>query len=239
MVVRVIDTETTGTEPTDKIVEIASVDVLLNGTIGNEQHSLVNPQVPIPHTASAIHHICDQDVADKPDIVSAIGPYQGADLYVAHNADFDRKFLDPILGSASWICTYKCALRLWPDAPSHSNQALRYQFGHVSPFGRDRAEINAHRALSDAIVTAAVFLSVSAESIAQGVPFEALKKWSAEPPLMTRFSFGKHRGQRFDAVPPDYLRWIIEKSDMDAGVKFSAAYWQKPFNPKGVYVHVA
>lgn len=230
MVVRVIDTETTGTEPTDKIVEIASVDVMLNGTIGNEKTSLVNPLVPIPHTASAIHHICDQDVAGMPDIASVIERFKGADLYVAHNADFDRKFLDPILGSASWICTYKCALRLWPDAPSHSNQSLRYQFGHISPFGRDRAEINAHRALSDAIVTAAVFLSVHAESKAQGITVATLKDWSAEPPLMTRFSFGKHRGQRFDAVPQDYLKWIIDKSDMDAGVKFSARHWTEKGN---------
>jgi hypothetical protein len=25
-----------------------------------------------------------------------------------------------------WICTYKCALRVWPDLDGHSNQELRY-----------------------------------------------------------------------------------------------------------------
>ena len=45
--------------------------------------------------------------------------------------------------------------------------------------------------------------------------------------VRSRF-FGKYRGTRFDAVAandPDYLRWIIEKSELDDGVKQSAAYW--------------
>ena len=51
----------------------------------------------------------------------------------AHNADFETKFFEPMLPV---ICTYKAALRVWPDAPSHSNGALRYWLedqGKVSP----------------------------------------------------------------------------------------------------------
>ena len=42
--------------------------------------------------------------------------------------------------------------------PSHGNQALRYHLGLINPFGIDRATLLPHRALPDAIVTAAIFL---------------------------------------------------------------------------------
>jgi exodeoxyribonuclease X len=55
-----------------------------------------------------------------------------------------------------------------------------------------------------------------------------LVQWSNEPPLLTRFHFGKYRGSRFDLIAandPDYLRWIIERSDLQDAVRHSAAYW--------------
>jgi hypothetical protein len=54
-----------------------------------------------------------------------------------------------------------------------------------------------------------------------------LVHWSAEPPLLTRVNFGtKHRGERFDAVPEDYLRWIVEgRNELREEIKASAAYW--------------
>ena len=61
------------------------------------------------------------------------------------------------LGETTWICTYKCALRVWPDLVSHSNQALRYTLGLINPHGIDRKTLNPHRALSDVIVTSAIF----------------------------------------------------------------------------------
>ena len=51
-------------------------------------------------------------------------------------------------------------------------------------------------------------------------------QWSAEPALLTVFGFGKHRGERFDAAPRDYLEWIASgQNDLREDVKFSARYW--------------
>jgi hypothetical protein len=53
-------------------------------------------------------------------------------------------------------------------------------------------------------------------------------QWSGEPALHTRFHFGKYRGQRFDTIAasdPDYLRWIVEKSELEEGVNHSARHW--------------
>ena len=153
--------------------------------------------------------------------MNAIHLFRGADAYVAHNADFEQSFLGPLLGEATWVCTYKCALRIWPDLLSHSNQALRYRLGLVNPFNIDRHTLSPHRALSDAIVTAAVF-----NEIAKHATWPEIVRWSSEPALLSVFRFGKHRGERFDAVPEDYLRWIVEgQNELREEVKASARYW--------------
>lgn len=231
MTVRIWDIESTGTDPmTDKVCEIASIDLVKltdKYTVTNARETLVNPGVPIPAQASAVHHIIDADVAGKPFLVKAIEPFlQFHDeqiVFVAHNAEFEKSFLKGFtdeIKNHSWVCTYKCALRVWPDLPSHSNQFLRYHFGFVDPFGIPRADIDPHRALSDCYVTGCIFLALT-----QRAKFADLLAWSAEPALHTVLHFGKHRGKRFDAVDRDYLHWIAEKSDLDEGVKFSARHW--------------
>ena len=232
MVVRVLDLETTGIEPgIDEIIEIASVDLLKGGGISAPMSTYVRPSRGIPASASAVHHIIDADVANAPIFAEAITPFQGADVYIAHNSAFERSFLEQyeiVMGpsfhrtgeDAPWICTFKCALRAWPDLPAHSNQFLRYQLGLVAPFDYSREQIVPHRATSDVIVTAAILIELMKTQ-----RWSQLLEWSTLPALFTRFSFGKHKGERFDAVDPSYLDWIINKSDLDEGVKFSARHW--------------
>jgi DNA polymerase III epsilon subunit-like protein len=61
--IRVIDIETTGTDPaTDEIIEITSADMVRGGDIPNAMDTLVRPARPIPPGASAVHHLIDEDV---------------------------------------------------------------------------------------------------------------------------------------------------------------------------------
>ena len=161
MTVRCIDIETTGIDPAiDAIVEMASIDIQCESTITNIRETLVKPGVSVPPVASAIHHLIDEDLEDAPPLTEVIDQFKGADAYVAHNCSFERSFLDQHFGETTWICTYKCALRLWPELASHGNQALRYHLGLVNPLGIDRATLKPHRALSDVIVTAAIFVEM-------------------------------------------------------------------------------
>ncbi len=60
------DLETTGVDPVnDRIVEIAIVRINPDGT-KDKYLRRINPGVPIPKEASAVHHIYDEDVADEP-----------------------------------------------------------------------------------------------------------------------------------------------------------------------------
>ena len=58
------DTETTGIKAEkDRVIEIAAFDPVQDRTF----EALVNPGMPIPAEASAVHHITDDMVADSPD----------------------------------------------------------------------------------------------------------------------------------------------------------------------------
>jgi exodeoxyribonuclease X len=227
-VIRVIDIETTGTNPAaDAIIEIASVDMVRGGGITNAKDTLVHPNVPIPPGASAVHHIIDDDVKNAPSLGEVIDRFRGADYYVAHNCEFERGFFAAQgVELGPWICTYKCALRVWPELHGHSNQELRYALGRAAPFpGFERGTISPHRAAFDVIVTAAIF-----EELIKRARWSDLVQWSGEPALHTRFHFGKYRGRRYEEIAesdPAYLQWIVEKSEMEEGIKHSARHWRK------------
>lgn len=60
------DLETTGTNIThDRIVEISTIKVFPDGT-EEERTRRVNPEMPIPAEATAVHHITNEDVAGEP-----------------------------------------------------------------------------------------------------------------------------------------------------------------------------
>ena len=60
------DLETTGVSITkDRIVQIGAIKVFPNG-LQEEKNVVVNPTIPIPKGASAVHGITDDEVKDKP-----------------------------------------------------------------------------------------------------------------------------------------------------------------------------
>jgi len=229
MLIRVCDLETTGLEPPEAApCEVAWCDlIILEGGEASIAHNsaretLCNPSRPIPPELSAIHHIIDEDVVGKPFWPAALAACAQRDggmlrptIFAAHNARFERQwFTDEVTGGAPWICTYKCALRVWPDAPSHSNQALRYW---LKPEGLNR-EIAAvaHRDFPDAYVTALILR----ELLRHRTP-EELVEITAEPALLPRVRFGEHRGAAWRDVPLDYLQWVV-RQDMDEDTLFTA-----------------
>lgn len=221
MVLRVLDIESTGVDPEkDRVVEIASVDITRDRTLTNYKEFLVNPGIPIPPRSSAVHHIIDADVEGEPTFEQVLPEFLGATCLIAHNAAFEQSFLERH-GLKPWVCTYKCALRVWPEWEQHTNQYLRYRLGHIDPMGHERQTINPHRALSDVIVTAGIFVE-----LLQHAKWADMVKWSAEPPLTTIIPFSKHRGKRWDEVDEGFLDWVLKQPDMDEGHKFSAKHWK-------------
>lgn len=216
MIIRCIDFETTGIPtPEDKhaIVEIGWCD-LKDGEVGEPSAVLCNPGRPIPHEAMAVHHITDEmiDVGNASGDLSVLGEPA---YFAAHHADFERQFFETLI---PLICTWKVALRLWPDASSHSLQFLRYHLG--LPVRLDLAAMP-HRAGPDAYVCAHLMRRIINDDRAS---IDDMIRWSSGHALLPRCPMGKHRGKKWEDVPSDYLQWVIGAPDMDAGIKANAKH---------------
>lgn len=214
--IRIFDVETTGTDVEQaKVVEIAAYDLDPKAhTVTRAGSYLVKPGIPIPPEACAIHHITDAEVAEAYQFCIVWEAYfknPAIRFYAAHNCAFEQAFI-PTPEGVRWLCTLKCALRAWPDAPGHTNQTLRYWRGidRREGFDRDQARL-AHRAEPDAYVTAWLLDELITE-----IGGATLVQWSNEPKLFPTLSFGKHRGSKWADVPADYLGWLRDGiHDMD------------------------
>ena len=216
-VIRVIDTETTSFE--GGICELASIDIV-DGQLCNPMSDFVKPPEPITVGAMALHHITDDMVADAPPIADVIDRYLGADVYVAHNAAFDRPKLPQIV--APWICMLKLARKLFPELESHSNQYLRYHFMLDVEVPE---HLHAHRALYDCYVTAALLLRLNRDArftIAQ------MRDITSRPFLLHTMRFGKHKGKTFEEIAAKdqgYLRWALGNMDLDEDQEFTMKHY--------------
>lgn len=92
------DLETTGTNIThDRIVEISIVKLMPDGTVVERSRRL-NPEMPIPAEATAVHHITDDDVAAEPtfrQVAASLSKLlQGCDIAGFNSNRFDIPLLD-------------------------------------------------------------------------------------------------------------------------------------------------
>jgi DNA polymerase-3 subunit epsilon len=157
----VVDVETTGMAATDgdRITEIAVV-IVRDGKIAETFDTLINPERPIPSFITSLTHISWEMVKDAPrfaDIVGDLLQFMKGHVFVAHNADFDWRFVRAEVERATGrrltgpkLCTVKLARRVLPHLPSRRLDALAYHYG-VANEAR-------HRAMGDAAATAQILL---------------------------------------------------------------------------------
>lgn len=154
----VIDVETTGLRPAqDRIVEIACAIVEFDRIVGRWA-TLVNPGIPIPPIATGVHGISDEMVARAPSVAWALRSVRRwcrGRTVAAHCANFDLSFVGPSVATRG-LCTMLLARALFPEAPNHKNQTLR-RFLAIDRVAGERIE--AHRARSDALVSAHVLVA--------------------------------------------------------------------------------
>ena len=150
----IVDTETTGTDAaTDKVIELAIVVFEychVSGTVGrvlDTYDGLEDPGIPIPPASTAIHGITDAMVAgQRIDDARVAGLLEPVGLVIAHNAGFDRKFLEPrlpVFATLPWGCSW---LEVpWGDAGITSSKLeyLAYRYGFFYDGHRAEADCRA------------------------------------------------------------------------------------------------
>ena len=140
--VAILDTETTGTNPTlDKIIELGMLLVEICPETGQAYRiirvfdELEDPGMPIPEESTRIHHITDEMVADKRiDDTTLETLMASVSLEVAHNAGFDRVFVEqcfPLFAAKHWACSFQQIP--WGDEGfgSAKLEYIAYQYGFL------------------------------------------------------------------------------------------------------------
>lgn len=110
----VLDTETTGLEPSEghRIIEIGCVEVVNRRFTGNTYHQYVKPDREVDAAAAEVHGITNEFLADKPSFADIAGDFlefvRDAELII-HNAAFDVGFINHELtrlveeGKGAWL----------------------------------------------------------------------------------------------------------------------------------------
>lgn len=216
------DTETTGNEQKDFLIQIAYKmdDISFTG--------LYKPEIKIPPEASAVHHITNKMVEDKKSFQDSGDQKKIKELFenpeaivVAHNAPFDlymikKEGIEP----KKFICTLKLARYLDPDEKigRYNLQYLRYLLDF-------EIDAQAHDAMGDVLVLEKLFERlknkiIEDEKISEKRAIERMIEISSKPLLIKTLNFGKHKGKKIEEVlriDRGWMEWLLgekEKGDV-------------------------
>ena len=162
----VLDTETTGLDPTQghRLIEIGCIELLNRIPTGNSFHRYINPERDVPQEAFAVHGLSAEFLKDKPLFVAVVDDllgFLGDDPLVAHNALFDLGFLNAELersarsqiSSERIIDTLLLARRKHPGSSNRLDDlCARYKI--------DNSRRTSHGALLDAELLAEVYVEL-------------------------------------------------------------------------------
>jgi DNA polymerase-3 subunit epsilon len=155
--VLILDTETTGLDASrDQIIELALLRIQVDTQTGlptgpvEVYDGLRDPGMPVPKIAREITGITDAMLAGQQlDMARIDSLLAGADLVIAHNAGFDRPFVEGLLPQAqtlNWACSF--ADIDW-TAAGHSSAKLSYLASELGWFyDAHRAEMDCHALLA-------------------------------------------------------------------------------------------
>lgn len=157
----VLDFETSGMSPLqgDRAIEIGAVRIV-EGAIVDRFQSLMNPGRRINSFIEDYTGITNAMVQAAPpaaEVMAAFDHFIADDPLVAHNASFDRRFLDAELQRIdrcrrqAFACSMLLARRIYPEAPNH-------KLGTLVTYKSLPTDGRFHRALADAEMTAHLWL---------------------------------------------------------------------------------
>ncbi len=162
----VFDTETTGLDPNSghRVIEIGCVEIINLVPTGNFLHKYLNPERDIPEDAVRIHGLTLDFLKDHPvfsEIAEEFIDFIADASLVAHNAEFDMRFLNWELKNAGlkpvpasrFVDTLQIARSKFPGSPN-SLDAL------CKRLGVDNSNRTKHGALLDSEILAEVYLEL-------------------------------------------------------------------------------
>lgn len=232
----VIDLETTGLRPDqDRIVELALVKVYPDGS-SIRYVKRVNPQIPIPPGAAAVHGITNEDVANEPvfkEIAQELADLlEDCDLAGFNISSYDLRLLCKEFERAG--IAFMINDRAVVDAKQIYHSREPRDLKAACRFYLDEPHERAHSALDDVEMTWRVinaqlrrYQDLPREPAGLDEMFNTRKAVDAEGKFEWNgphavFTFGKYRGRPLEEVArtdAEYLSWIADKGDFPKETK--------------------
>lgn len=184
----VLDFETTGLSPDygDRAIEIGAVRIE-DGKVVERFQELMNPGRRIDsfiedYTGITNHMI--KDAASCKDVMHRFADFINGYNLVAHNASFDKRFLDAELARISrtytgeFACSLLTARRIYQDSPNH-------KLGTLVDYINIPTDGVFHRALYDSEMTTKLWLAmlenISEQYAIDSIPFSLIQKLTKTP----------------------------------------------------------
>ena len=222
-----IDLETTGVNlSTDRIVEIAIVKVLQDGTKLLKQ-KIINPQIPIPKGSSDIHGITDEKVKDAPtfkEVANELKQFiDNADLSGYNSNRFDVPLLMEEFLRAG--ITLDMTNRKMLDVQHIFHMMEKRTLGAAYKFYCEKELEGAHSAETDATATWEILEAQLTRYSHLGNTVETILQFTGEEKFVDFarrfimenevevFNFGKHKGRPVCDVlkaEPQYYDWMMK-----------------------------
>lgn len=221
------DLETTGTNiNTDRIVEISVVKMMPDGSV-TEKTRRVNPEMPIPAEATAVHHITDEDVANEPtfrQVANSLAQFMsGCDIAGFNSNRFDIPLLDQEFVRAGIDFDFSKARFIDVQTIYHKKEPRTLSAAYRFYCGRELE--GAHGANADTRATMEVLLAMMDHYDDLPNEVKALSEFASNNrnvDFMGRLvfdeqgreiiNFGKYKGQIAEDVlkrDPGYYSWIL------------------------------
>lgn len=222
-----IDLETTGLDVVnDRIVEISAYKVLPNGEKEIKTRR-VNPTIPIPAEASAIHGITDEDVKDEPTfkmLAKSLAAFmEGCDLAGFNSNKFDFPLLTEEFLRAGVDFDFR--KRKFIDVQTIFHKMERRTLEAAYKFYCDKDLEGAHSAEADTLATYEVLkaqldrypdlkndVAYLSEFSTQTQNVDFLGRIIYDEKGVEVFNFGKHKGKSVEEVfgkEPSYYSWMM------------------------------
>ena len=232
------DTETTGNQEEDRIIQIGAMVVGAKGAVEVYDELCFSP-LPIKIEAMEVHNI-------TPELIAGKAPFSSSRFYhdiqalnrennylIAHNISFDLGMLEKegFQNRMKLIDTLRCSKHLFPNSDAHRLQYFRYSLGlyrdEQAEANRHNIIIKAHDEIGDVLVMKLLLSKLVAEvkKRYRGVnPMRKLEELTNTPVYMKDFKFGKYKGEKIEYIArrdTGYIRWMLKSLELDEDLKYT------------------
>jgi len=228
----ILDTETTGVEEEDRIIQLSYLVTDEAGNIMEMHDDLCTAPLPTKFDSMAIHGITPEMLEGKPACIDTKAFARLNELNVAENvmviqnAEFDEAMLakEGFTSNMKLIDTFRILRKKYPLNTPHGLQHKRYELGLykrepeiIEQLG---VEVRAHDALGDVVVLK-LFLD---HLLNDGQSSEEMIELCSQPIMLDIMTFGKHKGKTFEEIAlndRNSLQYMIDTFDLDGDLRYT------------------